>query len=75
MPGRFGQPLAAWSIEEPLERQVFFLDTRIGLFELVGRRDKLVELSLQVAQPLVSGAGAALGRRASRRGWGYCNPS
>ena len=43
-----GEPFAPRPIEEPLQRQVFFLQAGIGSLQFLGRRTGLFELTLQV---------------------------
>lgn len=50
LPGRFRQPLAPWSEEQPLQRQVLFLQTRVGTLQILGRRAGLVELTFQIVE-------------------------
>src|ERR1022692_2722563 len=52
LPGCFGQPLASWSEEQSLQRQVFFLEASVGALLLLGRRAGLVELAFQVMELL-----------------------
>ena len=56
LPGRFRQPLAPRPEEQPLQCQVFFLEAGVGALELLGRRDELVELPLEIAESHQNGA-------------------
>ena len=50
LPGSFGQPLAPRSEEQPLQRQVFFLETLVRTLKFFAGRAGLVEVTFEVVE-------------------------